>query len=93
MIGLMSVSEILRLDSCDAFDLDCDSLAEVLDVKRRDDGYRRLLEDVRARGITVPVVIVDGEVREGHHRIAAAIDAGLQVVPWSDIELCIANTY
>lgn len=93
MIGLMPVAEILRLDSCDAFDLDCVTLAEVLEHKRRNAGYRRLLEDVRARGITVPVVVVDGEVREGHHRIAAAIDAGLTVVPWSDIELCIANTY
>jgi len=93
VIGLMPLSEALAMWSPDADHLGCGSdVADVLDLKRRSPGYPQLLDDVHAHGITVPVHVgpVTAGFRkllDGHHRIAAAADLGLAVVPWTTVAL------
>lgn len=95
MLGLMPVSEALMMWSADADELGLGlDVADVLDVKRQSPGYERLLAEVRAEGITVPVHVEPGvggyrSLLDGHHRIAAAIDAGLDMVPWTTVPLRI----
>lgn len=92
MIGLMPVAEILLMDSCDLEgQIGLYDVADILPTKRADEGYDRLVASIRKHGIAVPVLVVDGCVMEGHHRIAAAVDLGLTVVPWTDIELDIVH--
>lgn len=93
MIGLMPLAEALTLMSPDA-DLDHGTdVADVLGDKRKSPGYPALLEAIRRDGITVPVYIQPcgqyPSLEDGHHRIAAAVDLGLEVVPWSDVPLRI----
>jgi ParB-like chromosome segregation protein Spo0J len=95
MIGLMPVAEALGLMSPDAEPEEGLDVADVLDRKRRSPHYPRLLEEIRRDGITVPVTIDHSgaypELTEGHHRIAAAVDLGLTVVPWSSVPLRTDN--
>jgi len=68
---------------------DTGTVADALDDKRTSPHYQDLLEDIRRRGITTPVLIryTSGGNRslvEGHHRITVAVDAGLSYVPWTD---------
>lgn len=93
MIGLMPLSEALAMWSPDADHLGCGSdVADVLHLKRSSPEYPRLLDEIRTHGITVPVhvgPVTAGfrELLDGHHRIAAAVDAGLAVVPWTTVPL------
>lgn len=91
MIGIIPIAEALTLMSPDAEPEDGTDVADVLDRKRQSPHYPALLEEIRQNGITVPVVIdysgTFGELLEGHHRIAAAVDLGLLSVPWSSVPL------
>ena len=93
MIGLMPLSEALAMWSPDADELGCGSdVADILDLKRQSPHYPRLLAEVCVHGITVPVHVGPisagfRELLDGHHRIAAAADAGLPVVPWTTVAL------
>lgn len=95
MIGLIPVAEALTLMSPDAEPDEGTDVADVLDRKRKSPHYPRLLENIRQEGITIPIVIdysgLYPELTEGHHRIAAAVDLGLPVVPWSSVPLRIDN--
>ncbi|MDX3759332.1 ParB N-terminal domain-containing protein [Streptomyces sp. AK02-04a] len=95
MIGIIPTAEALTLMSPDAEPEDGTDVADVLDHKRQSPHYPQLLEEIRRDGITVPVVIdysgPFGELLEGHHRIAAAVDLGLPSVPWSSVPLRIDN--
>jgi hypothetical protein len=91
-MGLMPLADILRLDSPDAaWEEGAYTVGDTLAAKRASAAYPRILASVREHGITVPVWIVDGELREGHHRVAAAVDLGLDVLPWSSVELTAAG--
>ena len=62
MIGLKPLAEVLALNSPDVeIGEEPRTVAEVLDAKRADAGYPRLLAEIRARGITVPVWVLDGD--------------------------------
>jgi ParB-like chromosome segregation protein Spo0J len=91
VIGIIPVAEALALMSPDAEPEDGTDVADVLDRKRQSPHYPQLLEEIRRDGITVPVVIdysgTYGELLEGHHRIAAAVDLGLPSIPWSSVPL------
>lgn len=93
MIGLIPTAEALTLMSPDTEPDEGTDVADVLDRKRQSPHYPRLLEEIRRDGITIPVVIDHSgrypELTEGHHRIAAAVDLGLSVVPWSSVPLRI----
>lgn len=95
MIGLMPLAEALTLMSPDADIEQGTDVADVLDDKRQSGHYPALLEAIRRDGITVPVYIQPcGQypiLEDGHHRIAAAVDLGLEVVPWSDVPLCVEH--
>jgi len=95
VIGLIPTAEALTLMSPDTEPDEGTDVADVLGRKRRSLHYSRLLEEIRRDGITVPVVIDHSgpypELLEGHHRIAAAVDLGLPVVPWSSVPLRIDN--
>jgi ParB-like chromosome segregation protein Spo0J len=91
VIGIIPIVDALTLMSPDAEPEDGTDVADVLDRKRQSPHYPQLLEEIRQNGITIPVVIdysgTFGELLEGHHRIAAAVDLGLPSVPWSSVPL------
>lgn len=91
MLGSIPVREALTLlsnevllcglgDSCTAQD--------ALPAKRTSPHYQDLLNDIRQHGVTTPIHIRTSRhgrfLVEGHHRITAALDAGLTHIPWTD---------
>ena len=57
-------------------------------LKLRQQDYRRLVDSVRAEGVQDPLLVqllrhADGRDKlfQGHHRLAAAIEAGRDIVP------------
>lgn len=93
MIGILPIAYFLTLISPDAEPEDGTDVQDVLAKKRESNGYPALVEAIRRDGITVPVLVVtdDGSpyLGDGHHRIAAAIDVGLETVPWTNVPLDI----
>lgn len=89
MLGTIPVTDILDMLTPD-YEETSDALyvRDVLDHKRTSPHYAALLDGIRTDGITIPVVIraQNGTpwLEDGHHRIAAAIDAGLTAVPFTD---------
>lgn len=63
------------------------SLPELLDHKRKDEHYPKLVETLKKEGWTkgIKAVLWIGEttptMTDGHHRLAAAIDLGQKYVP------------
>lgn len=91
MIDLMPIAEVLNLLSPDVEPELGTDVRDVLNEKRTDDGYPELLEEIRKDGITIPVLITEfcngmPHLADGHHRVAAAVDLGLPMVPWTDDE-------
>lgn len=92
MIHAMPVTDALALLSGEVIVRalgDTGTVADALDNKRTSPHYQDLVADIRRRGIITPVLIryTSGGNRslvEGHHRITAAVDAGLTSVPWTD---------
>lgn len=89
MLGTIPVREALTLLSNEALMSDLGSTVEdAAAAKRTSPHYRDLLDSVRRDGITTPVHIRTSQhgrfLVEGHHRITAALDAGLTAVPWTD---------
>jgi hypothetical protein len=60
------------------------TVRDVLEIKRSDSHYEDLMDSIRHHGIGIPVLIYGREVHNGHHRIAAAFDLGLEEIPWTD---------
>lgn len=86
--GYISIQKIINGDSGDFERCDyCETvLCEChLDEKRRDQSYRTLVEHFRDGGtINQPVYYNTTwkELRNGHHRLAAALDAGFTHIPY-----------
>ena len=57
------------------------SMDQVLDVKRMDHDYGDVVDSVRTRGWVYPLHTWGHALTDGHHRLAAAIDLGMDVVP------------
>ena len=60
------------------------NVRETLSKKRRDGEYPDLLDSIRLHGISRPILIKNGIVCNGHHRIAAAQDLGISEIPYTD---------
>lgn len=89
MLGTIPVNEALTLLSSEALMSDLGSTVDdTLTTKRASPHYQDLLGSVCRQGITTPVHIRTSPhgrfLVEGHHRITAALDAGLTAVPWTD---------
>jgi len=90
-IGLIPVSEALDMRSGEAMVCgwgDTDTVRDGLTYKRASSHYQDLLTNIRHNGINTPVLIeISGHgyktLVEGHHRITAALDLGLDAVPFT----------
>jgi hypothetical protein len=88
--GYISIRKILNGDSGD-FDR-CDECEMVLcehalDEKRMDRSYRKLVDHFTDGGMINQPVYYNTmwkELRNGHHRLAAALDAGFTHIPYQD---------
>lgn len=94
MVGITDTATVLAMLSPDVDDcaVDGETVADTLPAKRRSPHYPGLLTEIARDGITVPVVIRRDPagnpwLMEGHHRVAAAVDLGMSVVPWTDVPL------
>jgi hypothetical protein len=84
MTGTITLDEVLTMQSPDALARGVDTVADVLDEKRHDDSYARLLVEIRENGLTEPIVINFGCVCDGHHRIAVCVDLGITEILFTD---------
>lgn len=88
MLGTIPVAEALTLHTPDANDHN-HTVRDLTATKRRSPHYRELLANIRQHGITTPIVIRNSPnggryLADGHHRVTAAIDAGLTHIPFTD---------
>lgn len=93
MIGTIDTATVLAMLSPDIEDCGVDgyTVADTIPVKRETPYYPGLLAEIARDGITVPVIIQRDEsgapwLRDGHHRVTAAVDLGLPTVPWTDTD-------
>jgi hypothetical protein len=86
MLGTIPVIEVLALISPDS--KNSATVAATLPTKRHSPHYPALLAAVRRDGVTSPLVIRTGPdgryLADGHHRVAAAHEAGITHVPFTD---------
>lgn len=80
-VGDIKVSEVLELGSGDSLKL---TVADRLQSKRQDNRYPKVIESVRLNGVQRPVLIRRGELMNGHHRVAACVDLGIETIPFTD---------
>lgn len=90
MLGLIPVTDVLGMLTPDDDDTpDALYVADVLDHKRTSAHYAELLDEIRAAGIALPIMIrtYNGQpwLVDGHHRVAAALDLGITHLVWSDL--------
>jgi hypothetical protein len=90
MLGIIAVTDVLDMltpDDDDTSDALC--VRDVIDHKRTSDHYAGLLDEIRADGIALPIMIrtFQGQpwLVDGHHRVAAALDLGITHLVWSDL--------
>ncbi|MFF4791853.1 ParB/Srx family N-terminal domain-containing protein [Streptomyces sp. NPDC001276] len=88
-IPTVDVLDMLTPDDDDTIDAIC--VRDVLNHKRTSEHYARLLEEIRADGMALPIMIRTFEGRpwlvDGHHRVAAAVDLGITTLVWSDLPM------
>lgn len=83
MFGTVLLSDVLEMPSFELGDDKEQKVRELLDLKRSDDFYPDLVESVFDNGICNPVLIINGVFINGHHRVAAAMDLGLEEIPFT----------
>ena len=87
--GYLSIEKILQGDSGDWYDM-CDECEMMLcehrlDEKREDDSYMYLVDHFRNGGMIDQPICYDRYLRNGHHRLAAALDAGFTHIPYQSV--------
>lgn len=90
MLGTIPTADVLNMLTVDDDETpDALYVRDVLDHKRRSEHYPKLLEEIRADGIALPIMIrtYRGQpwLVDGHHRVAAAVDLGITHLVWSDL--------
>lgn len=90
MLGIIPTATVLDMLTVDDDDTpDALYVRDVLDHKRRSEHYPELLEEIRRDGLALPVMIrtYNGQpwLVDGHHRVAAALDLGIDMLVWSDL--------
>lgn len=96
MLGTIPIAVVLDMLTPDSGDtLDDLYVRDILNHKRTSEHYAALLDEIRAEGISLPVMIrtYNGQpwLVDGHHRVAAALDLGITTLVWSDLPLEIEN--
>lgn len=86
MIGTIKVADVLLLRCREYKDLPDATVADVLARKRAfdEDEYADLVDSVRRHGIESPILIREEELCNGHHRVAACVDLGIEEIPFTD---------
>ncbi|MFI1562189.1 ParB N-terminal domain-containing protein [Streptomyces sp. NPDC020490] len=92
MLGIIPTAAVLDMLTPDDDDTpDALYVRDVLDHKRRSPHYPDLLDEIRAEGMALPIMIrtLNGQpwLADGHHRVAAALDLGITHLVWSDLPL------
>ncbi|MFC8423956.1 ParB/Srx family N-terminal domain-containing protein [Streptomyces sp. NPDC057236] len=92
MLGIIPITDVLDMLTPDDDDTpDALYVRDVLDHKRRSPHYPDLLDEIRADGVALPIMIRTYRGRpwlvDGHHRVAAAQDLGITHLVWSDLPL------
>ena len=90
MLGIIAIETVLDMLTPDDDDTpDALYVRDVLDHKRTSAHYPELLDEIRADGIALPIMIRTRHGQpwlvDGHHRVAAALDAGMTHLVWSDL--------
>ncbi|MGW3383297.1 ParB/Srx family N-terminal domain-containing protein [Streptomyces albogriseolus] len=90
MLGYIAIADVLDMLTPDDDDTpDCLYVRDVLPFKRTSEHYASLLDEIRADGIALPIMIrtLNGRpwLVDGHHRVAAAQDLGITHLVWSDL--------
>lgn len=85
-MSVLPIAVVMGYASCDARMNDfsqLETIGEVLERKRQDEHYPKIIESLVTNGWTTGIHITPGEceISDGHHRLAAAIDLGQQYVP------------
>lgn len=98
MLGIIPTTTVLDMLSVDAQDTDDGDglyVRDVLASKRASTHYAELLDEVRARGMELPIMIraFHGQpwLTDGHHRVAAAVDLGITHLVWTDLPLDVSD--
>lgn len=76
--AMISTAMLMGMPSADA---PGKTVADIASAKRLARSHAEHVERVREHGVTNPIVVRRGQVVDGHHRIVAAHDAGVQRVP------------
>jgi hypothetical protein len=82
MIGTITIEEVLDMISGDSPEEG--RVSEELSAKRQHDEYPEILDSVRRHGVQSPVLIRYDTLCNGHHRVAACIDLGIESIPFTD---------
>lgn len=91
MLGIIPIATVLDMLTPDDDDTPdgCLYVRDALPFKRTSEHYAGLLEEIRADGIALPIMIRTFEGQpwlvDGHHRVAAALDLGMTHLVWSDL--------
>lgn len=79
VMSVIPLYEVLDRKSGDNFP---GTVIGILDKKTKDPWYPALVEAIREEGFWNPIHIdSDGWVVDGHHRIAAAMELGMEFIP------------
>jgi ParB-like chromosome segregation protein Spo0J len=90
MLGIIPTATVLDMLTPDDDDTpDALYVRDVLAHKRQSEHYPELLEEIRRDGIALPVMVRTYNGRpwlvDGTHRVAAALDLGIDMLVWSDL--------
>ncbi|MET9517431.1 ParB/RepB/Spo0J family partition protein [Streptomyces sp. NPDC002994] len=87
MIRTITVREVLNMTSFEDNPNDDWTVQGSLTTKRTSPHYQDLVDSIRRNGFTIPILIEthpEGPVlADGHHRVTAAHELGLDTVPWT----------
>lgn len=87
-IRMMTVAKLKRLDSGD---YPGKKVGAVLGTKRKSGHHAERVEKIQAGEEIDPVIVRDGALIDGHHRVAAAEDADKRLVPTRTITSAAAR--
>lgn len=75
---MVSTTRLMAMPSADA---PGETVADLAVAKRAQHGHEEHVEKIRLQGVEKPVLIGPSGFIDGHHRVIAAHDAGVQRVP------------
>lgn len=82
MIGTIKVADVLPMLSANG--RHGETVEQMLNQARSNEGYAELRESIRRYGVDSPILIRYEELCNGEHRIAACIELGIKEIPFTD---------